>query len=128
MAARENREPHIMTSWLRFAAIGAAVFSICPAAPATAGEAVGLASWYQLPGRTACGGRHNPEAMTAAHRSLPCGSKIKVTNIANGRSAVVTIVDRGPFVRGRIVDVSRGVARHIGLIQRGVGRVRVARL
>ena len=117
-----------MTSWLRFAAIGAAFFSICPTAPATAGEAVGLASWYQLPGRTACGGRHNPEAMTAAHRSLPCGSKIKVTNIANGRSAVVTIVDRGPFVRGRIVDVSRGVARQIGLIQRGVGRVRVARL
>ncbi len=48
--------------------------------------------------------------------------------MANGRSAVVTIVDRGPFIRGRIVDVSRGVARQIGLIQRGVGRVSVARL
>jgi len=117
-----------MTYSLRLAAIGAAFFAISPSVPALAGEAIGLASWYQLPGRTACGGRHNPEAMTAAHRSLPCGSKIKVTNIANGRSAVVTIVDRGPFVRGRIVDVSRGVARQIGLIQRGVGRVSVARL
>lgn len=116
-----------MTSSLRLAAIGAAFFAVSPALPAAAADAVGLASWYQLPGRTACGGRHNPEAMTAAHRSLPCGSKIKVTNLANGRSAVVTIVDRGPFVRGRIVDVSRGVAREIGLIQRGVGRVSVAR-
>ncbi len=116
-----------MTSSLRLAAIGAAFFAFSPPLPAAAADAVGLASWYQLPGRTACGGRHNPEAMTAAHRSLPCGSKIKVTNLANGRSAVVTIVDRGPFVRGRIVDVSRGVAREIGLIQRGVGRVRVAR-
>lgn len=116
-----------MTSKLRFAAIGAALFVVAPAAEARAADAVGLASWYQLPGRTACGGRHNPEAMTAAHRSLPCGTLIKVTNLSNGRSAVVTIVDRGPFVRGRIVDISRGAARHIGLIDRGVGRVRIAR-
>lgn len=66
--------------------------------------------------------------MTAAHRNLPCGTRIRVTNLSNGRSAVVTVVDRGPFVRGRIVDVSRGVARQIGLIQRGVGRVQIARM
>ncbi|WP_439574539.1 septal ring lytic transglycosylase RlpA family protein [Phreatobacter sp.] len=115
---------------IRMAALGAVVMAFSPlAAPGTAraAETVGMASWYQLPGRTACGSRHNPEAMTAAHRTLPCGSKVKVTNLANGRSAVVTIVDRGPFTRGRIIDVSRGVAREIGLIQRGVGRVRVAR-
>lgn len=116
-----------MTFFIRFAAIGAAFFAVVPAGEALAADGVGLASWYQLPGRTACGGRHNPEAMTAAHRSLPCGSTIKVTNLANGRSAVLTIVDRGPFVRGRIVDVSRGAARKIGLIQRGVGRVHIAR-
>ncbi|MDP2802254.1 MAG: septal ring lytic transglycosylase RlpA family protein [Phreatobacter sp.] len=116
-----------MISTLRFAAIGAALFVVASAAEARAADAVGLASWYQLPGRTACGGRHNPEAMTAAHRSLPCGTLIKVTNLSNGRSVVVTIVDRGPFVRGRIVDISRGAARKIGLIDRGVGRVRVAR-
>lgn len=115
---------------VRMAALGAALIACSPLAPigrAEAAESVGLASWYQLPGRTACGTRHNPEAMTAAHRSLPCGSKVKVTNLANGRSAVLTIVDRGPFIRGRIIDVSRGAAREIGLIQRGVGRVRVAR-
>ncbi|WP_296570423.1 septal ring lytic transglycosylase RlpA family protein [Phreatobacter sp.] len=116
-----------MTSRLRFAAIGAALFVVAPVGGARAAEAVGLASWYQLPGRTACGGRHNPEAMTAAHRTLPCGSTIKVTNLSNGRSAVVTIVDRGPFVRGRIVDISRGAARKIGLIDRGVGRVSIVR-
>lgn len=117
-----------MKTFKRFAAIGAALSAFVPVMPAAAADGVGMASWYQLPGRTACGGRHNPEAMTAAHRSLPCGSRIKVTNLANGRAAVVTIVDRGPFVRGRIVDVSRGVARQIGLIHRGVGRVRIARL
>ena len=107
------------------AALGAVLYACTPFQPTQASEGTGLASWYQLPGRTACGGRHNPEAMTAAHRSLPCGSRIKVTNLHNGRSAVVTIVDRGPFVRGRIVDVSRGAARHIGLIGRGVGRVQI---
>lgn len=115
---------------IRMAALGAVVMAFSPFAgssEARSSEAVGVASWYQLPGRTACGGRHNPEAMTAAHRSLPCGAKVKVTNLANGRSAVVTIVDRGPFTRGRIIDVSRGAAREIGLIRRGVGRVRVAR-
>lgn len=116
-----------MTITMRRAAMAAAFFAVSPILPAGAAEGVGLASWYQLPGRTACGGRHNPEAMTAAHRTLPCGSRIKVTNLANGRSATVTVVDRGPFVRGRIVDVSRGVARQIGLIQRGVGRVHIAR-
>lgn len=118
-----------MTNSTRVAALSAVLSALAPgfAAPAAAADLVGMASWYQLPGRTACGGRHNPEAMTAAHRSLPCGSRVTVTNLANGQSAVVTIVDRGPFIRGRIVDVSRGVARRIGLIQRGVGRVRVAR-
>jgi len=119
-----------MTNRTRLAALCTAFFAVSPftaaVAPARA-DSVGLASWYQLPGRTACGGRHNPEAMTAAHRSYPCGSRITVTNLANGRSAVLTVVDRGPFVRGRIVDVSRGAARQIGLISRGVGRVRVAR-
>lgn len=116
-----------MTFSARLAAIGAAVLSLGLPSQARSSEGVGLASWYQLPGRTACGQPHNPEAMTAAHRSLPCGATVKVTNLANGRSAVVTIVDRGPFTRGRIIDVSRGAARELGLIQRGVGRVRIAR-
>ncbi|MGL4287233.1 MAG: septal ring lytic transglycosylase RlpA family protein [Phreatobacter sp.] len=118
-----------MANLKRLAALGVACFAFAPIASAEAGEAgTGMASWYQLPGRTACGARNNPEAMTAAHRSLPCGTRIRVTNLSNGRSAVVTVTDRGPFVRGRIVDVSRGAARHIGLIQRGVSRVQIARL
>jgi rare lipoprotein A len=119
-----------MSNRTRLAALCTALFAVSPVAPGITtakADGVGLASWYQLPGRTACGGRHNPDAMTAAHRSYPCGSKITVTNLANGRSAVLTVVDRGPFVRGRIVDVSRGAARQIGLINRGVGRVRIAR-
>ncbi|CEJ14451.1 RlpA-like protein precursor [bacterium YEK0313] len=114
----------------RSVAFGAALFACMPIAYSEAADvrSTGLASWYQLPGRTACGQRHNPDAMTAAHRNLPCGTRLRVTNLSNGRSAVVTVVDRGPFVRGRIVDVSRGVARQIGLIQRGVGRVQIARM
>lgn len=99
--------------------------SLADAAPRD--SATGLASWYRLTGRTACGTVKNPEAMTAAHPSLPCGTRIRVTHLGNGRSAVVIVVDRGPFVRGRIVDVSLGAARRIGLVDQGVGRVRVER-
>ncbi len=128
--ARETETDIPMNKSTVIAALSAALTAFLPfaATKASAAEAVGMASWYQLPGRTACGGRHNPEAMTAAHRNLPCGSRVTVTNLATGQSAVVTIVDRGPFIRGRIVDVSRGVARRIGFINRGVARVRIARL
>jgi rare lipoprotein A len=63
--------------------------------------------------------------MTAAHRSLPFGSRVKVTNLANGRTAVVIINDRGPFVRGRVIDVSVGAADVLGMRHSGVARVRV---
>lgn len=82
----------------------------------------GVASYYgaELAGRrTASGARFNPGGMTAAHRSLPFGTKLRVSH--GGRSVVVTINDRGPFVRGRVLDLSHGAARAIGL--RGVGRV-----
>jgi rare lipoprotein A len=83
----------------------------------------GKASYYQLGGRTASGGRVGH--MTAAHRSLPFGTRVKVTNLGNGHSAVVTINDRGPFVRGRIIDVSAGAAGVLGMRSSGVARVRV---
>jgi rare lipoprotein A len=66
--------------------------------------------------------------MTAAHRSLPFGTRVLVTNLSNGRSATVTINDRGPFVRGRIIDVSSGAANVLGMRQSGVARVRVSTL
>ena len=83
----------------------------------------GMASYYgnESGSRTASGARFNQNAMTAAHRSLPFGTKLRVTH--GGRSVVVTINDRGPFIRGRVLDLSTGAARAIGLTGRGVGRV-----
>jgi rare lipoprotein A len=83
----------------------------------------GMASFYgnESGSRTASGQRFNQNAMTAAHRSLPFGTKLRVTH--GGQSVVVTINDRGPFVRGRVLDLSTGAARAIGLTGAGVGRV-----
>ena len=83
----------------------------------------GMASFYgnESGRKTASGQRFNQNAMTAAHRSLPFGTKLKVTH--GNRSVIVTINDRGPFVRGRVLDLSTGAARAIGLTGRGVGRV-----
>lgn len=83
----------------------------------------GMASYYgsESGSRTASGQRFVAGAMTAAHRSLPFGTKLRVTH--GGRSVVVTINDRGPFIRGRVLDLSTGAARAIGLTSRGVGRV-----
>ena len=88
----------------------------------------GQASWYG-PGfhgrRTANGEVFNSNALTAAHRSLPFGTKVRVTNMNNGRSVVVRINDRGPFSGGRIIDLSAGAARTINMINSGVAPVRV---
>ncbi len=87
------------------------------------GSTVGKASYYWQGQRVASGGRFNPEGMTAAHRTLPFGTKVRVTNRANGKSVVVTINDRGPFIRGRIIDLSRGAARAISMTGAGVTTV-----
>lgn len=88
----------------------------------------GLASWYgpRFHGKlTASGEVFNQERFTAAHRTLPWGSRVKVTNLANGRSVEVRINDRGPFARGRIIDVSRAAARALGMLQSGITKVRI---
>jgi rare lipoprotein A len=83
----------------------------------------GMASYYgnESGRRTASGERFSQNAMTCAHRSLPFGTKLRVTH--GGRSVVVTVNDRGPFIRGRVLDLSTGAARAIGLTGAGVGRV-----
>lgn len=83
----------------------------------------GIASFYgnESGSKTASGQRFNQNAMTAAHRSLPFGTRLKVTH--GGRSVVVTVNDRGPFIKGRVLDLSTGAARAIGLTSRGVGQV-----
>ena len=70
----------------------------------------------------------NPSAMTAAHRSLPFGTKVRVTNSRNGRSVVVRINDRGPFVKGRFLDLSRGAATQLGFISSGHTSVCMAKI
>jgi rare lipoprotein A len=93
--------------------------------PRHRGNMAGMASYYgsESGQRSASGARINPAAMTAAHPSLPFGTKVRVTNQSNGRSVVVTINDRGPFVRGRIIDVSTGAADVMGMKGAGVARV-----
>jgi rare lipoprotein A len=84
---------------------------------------VGKASYYNLGGRTASGGHVG--AYTAAHRTLPFGSQVRVTNLRNNRSVVVTINDRGPFTGGRVIDVSAHAADALGFRSAGVAHVKV---
>jgi len=91
-------------------------------------EETGEASWYgkrYRGGTTASGAPFDMNAMTAAHKKLAFGTVVRVTNVENGRSVVVTINDRGPFIPGRIIDLSRGAAAKIGMIDTGVAKVRV---
>ena len=88
----------------------------------------GEASYYghELAGnRTASGERFNPNGLTAAHRTLPLGTRLRVTNIANGRSVIVRINDRGPFVGNRLIDVSLGAARDLNMVRAGKAQVRL---
>lgn len=91
----------------------------------------GSASYYaaKFDGRrTANGERFDNDAMTAAHRTLPFGTRVRVTSVATGRSVVVRINDRGPFHAGRVIDLSRAAAADLGLVARGHGVVELARL
>jgi rare lipoprotein A len=89
-------------------------------------DQLGHASWYSLPSnKTASGERMNPNELTAAHRSLPFGTRVLVENLSNGRSVVVRINDRGPFVGGRIIDLSKAAAASIGMLGSGTAKVRV---
>jgi rare lipoprotein A len=91
-------------------------------------EQVGTASWYgpSFQGRkTASGELFDQNALTAAHRSLPLGTTVVVTSLATGKSVQVKINDRGPYVRGRKIDLSRAAAQQIGLTKNGVTKVRI---
>lgn len=112
-------------------ALAASVASACAASHARAPSleiATGEASYYhdRFSGRpTASGEPYDPQALTAAHRSLPFGSRVRVTDMASGRSVVVRINDRGPWGGGRLIDISRAAAEELGLIRRGKGQVRL---
>ena len=88
----------------------------------------GVASWYgrREQGRLmACGIPFNRYAMVAANRTLPLGSEVQVTNLRNGRSVVVRIMDRGPYIAGRVIDLSEGAAERLGFINQGITSVRI---
>ena len=87
--------------------------------------AVGIASFYKYEAKTASGEQFNPSALTAAHRTLPFGTRLRVTNVATGQSVTVRVNDRGPFIPGRVVDVSHSAAKVLGMIDRGVAQVKL---
>ncbi len=90
---------------------------------ANAKRKCGLASWYSMGKRTANGERYRPNGLSVAHRYLRFGTRIKVTNMRNGRSLTLRVNARGPFIRRRIVDVSKGAARKLGFLSRGITKV-----
>ena len=109
--------------------VAALVAGLISTSGAYAGDQCGGASWYSLPGnRTASGDRMNPSAMTAAHKSLPLGTKVRVVDQRTGKSIQVTINDRGPFVKGRIIDLSKAAATKLGFRNSGHTKVCIERV
>lgn len=92
---------------------------------ASLGGSHGLASFYTEGQQTASGERFDPHELTAAHPSLPFGTRLQVTNVSTGKSVVVRVNDRGPFVKGRVVDVSYSAAQALGMVNSGVANVKV---
>ncbi len=86
---------------------------------------LGLASYYPARGRSASGAPKPADGMTAAHRHLPFGSRVKVKHLKSGREVVVVIDDRGPFLKGRIIDISNKAAHALGMTRQGVAKVRI---
>jgi rare lipoprotein A (peptidoglycan hydrolase) len=143
--SRTSRPPRTLRARLALAARLAALvtFILVTVAPALPGDAVarsvrarvrhakrqsGYASWYGpgfLHRRTASGEWFDPRGMTAAHPSLPLGTRVRVTNLENGRRVVVRINDRGPFRKGRVLDVTPAVAKRLGFKRDGLTRVRL---
>lgn len=118
---------HIRTLAVTASALASLFLLATPHAAEAAGARTtcGGASWYALHSRTASGERMNPSALTAAHKTLPLGSQVKVTNLHNKRSVVVRINDRGPFVKGRMIDLSKAAAAKLGFVSAGHARVQI---
>ena len=102
--------------------------SLAAGPPEPTKRIVGLASWYgqRHQGRpTASGEAYDMNRLTAAHRTFPFGTRLRVTNVENGRSVVVRVNDRGPHVSGRVLDLSLGAAKALGMVGEGVARVEI---
>ena len=112
--------------------VGVLIVAACATVPPVARDReVGVASWYGEPFHgqlTANGERYDMHTYTAAHRLYPFGTRLRVTNLENGRSVMVRVNDRGPFVRGRIIDLSFAAATDLGMVPNGTTRVRLERV
>ena len=124
----------VKNRWIRWAGLLLPVFVLVACGFHTSSKTsaaykqVGMASYYghKFHGRrTASGERYNEKNLTAAHRSLPFGTRVRVTNVENGKNVTVRINDRGPFVKHRIIDLSFAAAKRIGMISKGVVKVEV---
>lgn len=114
---------------MRWAAVAAfAILSGACASQAEAAAQTGKASYYKSGHRTASGERFNAADYTAAHRTLPFGTRVLVTNLKTGQSVIVRVNDRGPFIKNRIIDVSYSAAKLLGMIGAGVATVKIVPL
>lgn len=111
----------MMPATIRSAAMAACVAAVF-STPAEARQC-GAASWYAMTSRTASGERMDPKAMTAAHRTMDFGTRLQVTNPRNGKTVIVRVNDRGPFTRGRVLDLSRAAAQELGFVRAGHARL-----
>jgi rare lipoprotein A len=120
----ENQEAPVKVTRRRVAikAIKHTPYKHTAATPATS---YGVASFYTEEQQTANGEKFNPAELTAAHPTLPFGTRLRVTNVSTGRSVTVRINDRGPYVPGRVVDVSYSAAETLGIVDRGVAKVKL---
>jgi len=127
--ARRARRPVMRWAW---GFLGAVILTACATvATAPRDQEVGVASWYGEPFHgqlTANGETYDMHTYTAAHRLYPFGTRLRVTNLENGRSVMVRVNDRGPFVRGRIIDLSFAAATDLGMVPHGTTRVRLQRV
>jgi len=115
---------------MRFAAVAAFAMlagTVC-ISQAEAAAQTGKASYYKHGKRTASGERFDPHGYTAAHRTLPFGTRVLVTNVKTGKSVIVRVNDRGPFIKSRIIDVSYGAAKVLGITATGVATVKIVPL
>jgi rare lipoprotein A len=119
---------------MHYRLIFAALFGLlagCAGHPPGDYHAEGKASYYGAyhhGKKTASGERFDQNALTAAHRTLPFGSRVRVTNLRNAKSVIVRVNDRGPYARGRIIDLSKQAARQLGMLNAGIATVRVQQL
>jgi len=125
-AALNNVEGKLVLNIIfRTLAIAATISASVVINPIAAFAATGCggASWYAAHSKTASGERMNASTLTAAHRSLAFGTRLRVTNKHNGKSVVVRVNDRGPFIRGRVLDLSRAAAQDIGMVSSGTANI-----